>query len=101
MTRTPKTLKDVETTLIRKAKKQKHPAPEIAWNMRALGGYGWYVGLPLVGAVLVGRVLDTHFPRTPAFWTLIALAIGFVIGLINAHVWLIREVKKIHKKEDS
>ena len=100
MTKTPKTLKEMETTLIQKAKATKHSSPEMAWNIRALGGYGWYIGLPLVVAVLVGRVLDTHFPKTHAFWTLIALGVGFIIGLINAHIWLIREVKSIHKKGD-
>ena len=99
MKRTEEKLKAIQQTLIKKAKSGQRPAPEVSWNMRALGGYGWYVGLPLVVAVLVGRLLDKHFPKTPAFWTLIALGIGFVIGLVNAHLWLLREVKAIHKGE--
>ena len=100
MTKTPKTLKEMETTLIQKAKATKHSSPEMAWNIRALGGYGWYIGLPLVVAVLVGRLLDAHFPLGASFfWTLVALGVGFVIGLINAHLWLIREVKNIRKGE--
>ena len=91
-------LKSIEETLIKKAKNQKHPVPEIAWNIRALGGYGWYLGVPLIGAVVVGAMLDKYFPKSPAFWTLISLGIGFVIGLINAHLWLIREVKAIRQK---
>ena len=91
-------LKEIESTLIQKAKNQKRSAPEVAWNIRALGGYGWYIGLPLVVAVVIGTVLDKHFPKSPAFWTLISLGIGFIIGLINAHLWLIREVKAIRQK---
>lgn len=100
MKKTPKTLTDIKETLIQKAKVGKRPAPEMAWNIRALGGYGWYLGVPLIIGVLVGRLLDAHFPLGVSFfWTLVALGVGFVIGLINAHLWLIREVKNIRKGE--
>lgn len=78
--------------LLLKAKRMKQPHARFpVLTAGNLGGYGWYLGIPLFCSVFIGNTLDRVYPREGISWVLICLLIGFIIGFVNAHLWLIKQ----------
>ena len=101
MSKKPEDLKKLKQTLLKKAQGVGRSSNRtMPLTAGVLGGYGWYLGIPLIMAVFIGRVLDKHFPQGPLFWTLVALGIGFIIGFVNAHMWLVRQSEEIRGKKE-
>jgi ATP synthase protein I len=54
------------------------------------GLVGWAVALPTVAGVALGLWLDGRFPSRVS-WTLTGLAVGALLGSLNAWFWVARE----------
>lgn len=87
------TERDNEKILIRKAKtlaKRKN-RPFKMMNMGVIGVFGGHIILPFLGGFFLGSWLDEHYPHPTISWLLNCSAVGFIIGYIDAHIWLKKE----------
>lgn len=57
------------------------------------GLVGWSVALPTLAFVALGVWLDEAHPASFS-WTLSMLALGVLLGCLNAWVWVRRELRK-------
>lgn len=68
--------------------RQKRGFIKINYNVAILSIYGWQVAIPVVLMLLLGRFLDRVYPQDQISWTLNFIIIGFILGFINANLWL-------------
>lgn len=59
-------------------------------------GVGWYVGLSILGGVLVGLWLDGKFNTRPLF-----VIIGLMLGIVVAFYGVYKMLALLAKKKDS
>ena len=87
-----KNLQELKKELLLKAKRIKQPHGRFPMlTPENLGGYGWYLGIPLFCSVFIGNTLDRLYPHKDISWVLICLLVRFIIGFVNAQLWLIRQ----------
>ena len=92
-----KLLNKTAKQLIKKANnRQKRGVIKINYNAAILSIYGWQVAVPVIIFLLLGRLLDHAYPQDKISWTLNFIIIGFILGFINANIWLKKsyQVKK-------
>lgn len=87
------TEKQDERVLVRKAKTlaARKNRPFTHTNMGVIGVFGGHIILPLLGGFFLGSWLDEHYPHQTISWLLNCSAVGFLIGYIDAHLWLKKE----------
>ncbi len=74
--------------LIQKAnKRQRRSQIKINYNVAILSIYGWQIAIPVVLGIFIGCLLDKYHP-TNFSWSFNLIIVGFVIGFINATIWL-------------
>ncbi len=65
--------------------------PQDVWfGLGLFGLIGWSVALPTFLGALLGVWLDRRHPE-PHSWTLALLAVGLVIGCLNAWYWVMQQ----------
>jgi ATP synthase protein I len=64
------------------------------------GLIGWSVAIPTLLGILLGALIDKHYPGVHS-WTLTFLIIGLFIGCLNAWHWVAREDKAIQEDEEN
>ena len=92
-----------EKILIRKAKTlaNRKKRPFINANMGVIGVFGGHVILPLLAGFFLGSWLDAHHPHPTISWLLNCSLVGFIIGHIDAYIWLKKEgVDKLNKMRE-
>lgn len=87
--------KTAKQLIYKATKRQNRPYIKINYNVAVLSIYGWQVAIPVLLCLLIGHLLDKFFSASFS-WTLNLIIIGFVIGFINATIWLKKsyQVKK-------
>lgn len=60
------------------------------FGLGMFGLVGWAVAVPTLLGIALGLWLDATFPGRPS-WTLTLLAVGVVLGCLNAWHWIKRE----------
>ena len=95
--------KKTKKILIKKAERMaRRDARILNFNAAILTVYGWQMVIPTLIGVLLGQLLDHHFPISHLSWTLNLLIIGTAIGFYNANRWIKKEGmlknKEKHKK---
>lgn len=82
-----------EKILVRKAKTlaSRKERPFVNTNMGVIGVFGGHIILPLLAGFFLGSWLDEHYPHPTISWLLNCSAVGFIIGYIDAHIWLKKE----------
>ncbi len=96
-----KHLKRTESQLIKKTEyRQKRKSRTFFYNASVISIYGFQVALPVLGGILLGSYLDHLFPHDLLSWQLNFIILGFIIGLINANIWLKRSFQITKGKND-
>lgn len=84
--------KKTEKLLIQKAKNlQDRKNRSISFKVVVLSVFGWHLSIPVLIGILLGRFLDKHYPISHFSWTLNFILLGFLIGIIQANMWIRRE----------
>ena len=78
----------------RKLKAQARVTRTVWSGMGMMGMVGWSVVVPTLLGAALGVWLDNHYPAMHS-WMLTLLAIGLVIGCVNAWHWIAKEEKEI------
>lgn len=78
----------------RKLNAQAHPADGVWFGLGMMGLIGWSVSVPTLLGVGIGWWLDAHHPGKHA-WTLSLMAVGLLIGCLNAWHWVANEDKSM------
>lgn len=92
-----KQLNKTAKQLIKKAdNRQKRGQIKITYNAGIISIYGCQVAVPVILCLFLGRLLDHLYPTEQISWTLNLIIIGFILGFINANIWLKKsyQVKK-------
>lgn len=76
-----------EARKIRARRSGKH---SLWFGLGMFGTVGWSVAIPTVLGVALGLWLDRTWPA-PFSWTLTGLAVGVMLGCLNAWYWIQRE----------
>lgn len=63
----------------------------VARGLSFLGAIGWYMSIPSVAGILLGRWLDRRFPYESISWTINFMLAGMVMGAFSMWFWLKRE----------
>ncbi len=83
--------KSVEKILIHKAKTlQDRQNKAFYMNAGVIGIYGGNIIIPIVLGLIFGGYLQQHFPVGKINWRISCIFIGFVLGYINASLWIHR-----------
>ncbi len=61
-----------------------------------LGQLGLYIALPILGGVLIGSHLDSHF-STGGVLTVVGILLGLVSGLRGAYVLIMKSIEDLKK----
>ena len=92
-------LKDTEKVLLQKAKiLENRKNRKVFFNANLLAFYGWYMAIPVLLFTATGAGLNKIFPTVNFMFPCILL--GFVLGIINASLWLKKQLI-VNKKKDS
>ncbi len=84
-----KHLKKTASQLVKKTEhRQSRPSRELFFNASVISIYGLQVALPVLMGILLGAFLDHVFPHELLSWQLNFIILGFIIGLIDANIWL-------------
>jgi len=83
----------------RKLKAQRHTAPDVWFGLGIMGLIGWSVVIPTLLGTMLGLWLDKHYAGTHR-WTLALLVAGLMIGCFNAWLWVEKEDKAMHDKQE-
>ena len=98
-----KQLNKTAKQLIQKANnRQQRPYIKINYNVAVLSIYGWQVAIPVLLGLMAGHLLDKFYPVFFS-WTVNLIIVGFVLGFINATIWLKKsyQVKKGKRNDKS
>jgi len=80
--------------LLKKAQKRADRSERtFFFNASVLSVYGWQIALPVLAGVLLGKFLDAIYPHPFLSWRLNFIILGFIIGLIDANLWLKKSFK--------
>lgn len=80
-----------EKTLIRKAQKLQNENTSLDFRIAVLSAVGWYMSIPVLCGIALGRFLDKRFPVEDLSWTLNFIFIGFAIGIGCVVYWVRKE----------
>jgi ATP synthase protein I len=89
----------IAATEARKIKARLHPAPSAWLGLGMMGLIGWSVTIPTLLCVALGIWLDHHYPGKHS-WTLALLAVGLVIGCLNAWRWVANETRSMRDDQE-
>lgn len=92
--------KKAEKALIQKAQKMQQPHAPIQFSVAVLSAFGWYMSIPVLCGIAIGRFLDAHFPIVHFSWTLNCIFIGFAVGIGCVTYWVRKEGMMPLKKAD-
>jgi ATP synthase protein I len=67
-----------------------------AQGKRMSGMIGWAVVVPTVAGTMLGAYLDRRFPSEHS-WTLSLLALGLVVGCLQAWHWVSQADRSMHE----
>jgi ATP synthase protein I len=95
----PTLAEEVGAKAARKLKAKRNPAPGVWFGLGMMGLIGWSVTVPTLLGAALGIWLDKHYPGKHA-WTLALLAVGLVIGCVNAWHWVAKEDKAMRDEQD-
>jgi ATP synthase protein I len=82
----------------RKLEAKRRGVQGIWFGLGMFGLVGWAVAIPTLLGVLLGVLIDKHFPGVHS-WTLSLLIVGLFLGCLNAWHWIAHENKAIHQDE--
>jgi len=82
----------------RKLKARRHSHPGVWFGLGMMGLVGWSVVVPTLLGAMLGLWLDKSDPGSHS-WTLALLAVGLVLGCINAWHWVDKEDKAMRNEE--
>lgn len=83
----------------RKLKAQRHVTKTVWSGLGMMGLVGWSVAMPTLLGAALGVWLDKRYAAEHS-WTLALLAVGLVLGCLNAWHWIVKEDREIHQDED-
>lgn len=78
-----------------KLKAQRSGTPGVWFGLGMTGLIGWSVVVPTLLGTAFGVWLDSKYPGLHS-WTLMGLALGILVGCLNAWHWLQSEDKAMH-----
>jgi len=84
----------------RKLKAQARVTRTVWSGLGMMGMVGWSVVVPTLLGAALGVWLDNHYPAMHS-WMLTLLAIGLVIGCVNAWHWIAKEEKEMLWDQDT
>ncbi len=82
----------------RKLKAQQKVTQTVWSGLGMMGLVGWSVAAPTLLGAALGIWLDKNHPGSHS-WTLMMLAIGLVLGCVNAWHWVVKEDREINEKD--
>ena len=91
--------KEVAKKEKRRLRTLREPKPPVWFGLGTFGVVGWSVAIPTLSGIALGIWIDKTFPSRYS-WTLILLTLGIMAGCFTAGMWIARERKAIHTKED-
>jgi ATP synthase protein I len=94
--RFPDAVDAVEKRKLRASEKKKDP---VWFGLGMFGMVGWAVAIPTVLGIFLGVWIDRHWPG-PWSWALMLLAVGLVLGCLNAGFWVNRERRTINRERE-
>lgn len=80
----------------RKLKAQRSGTPGVWFGLGMTGLIGWSVVVPTLLGTAFGVWLDSKYPGVHS-WTLMGLAIGILVGCLNAWHWVQTEDQAMHE----
>lgn len=83
----------------RKLRTRRKKAGETWFGLGLFGVVGWSVAVPTVAGIFAGVWIDLKWPGPPS-WTLMLLAIGLIVGCVNAWFWISRQQRIIALEQD-
>ncbi len=78
----------------KKLKRGRSKSSSLWFGLGMFGIVGWSIAIPTIAGVLIGAWVDSKI-ESPFSWTLMLLALGILIGSVNAWLWMKREQKNI------
>lgn len=90
----PEFVRQVGGKAARKLKAQRKASQSIWFGFGMMGIIGWSVVVPTLLGAALGVWLDKRQPGRHS-WTLMLLAIGLVIGCVNAWHWVSKEDREM------
>ena len=83
----------------RKLKAKREGKPNIWQGFGVFGLVGWSIVVPTVSLVLVGMWLDEKY-NTRLSFTMALLALGLVLGCLNAWYWVEKKINEFEDKDE-
>jgi ATP synthase protein I len=93
-------VKQVGEKATRKLKARRNSAQGVWFGLGMMGLIGWSVVVPTLLGAALGLWLDGHYPSPQHHWTLALLVAGLMIGCFNAWLWVAKEDKAMHEKQE-
>ena len=90
----------VDTREKRKIRARKKKEEPLWFGLGMFGLVGWSVAIPMVICIFIGIWMDSKYSGQYS-WTLMFLAIGLILGCVNAWTWMNRERKNIKKEREN
>lgn len=72
---------------------------DIWFGLGMFGIIGWSVAIPIIAGVAAGIWIDHRWPSRFS-WTLMLLAMGTMLGCLNAWYWVSREREEMESFKD-
>jgi ATP synthase protein I len=75
----------------RKQRSRREDRPGLAKGLGTSGMIGWSVAVPTLVGIAVGVWLDGRAEASRYSWTLTLMAVGILVGCLNAWYWVRKE----------
>lgn len=85
-----KLLREIGKKQGRKERARREKDRSILFGMGMFGIVGWSVAIPTLACLAIGIWIDGTY-ETRFSWTLMMLAIGIILGCMNAWYWVSKE----------
>ena len=96
-----KQLNKTANQLVKKAQqRQDRATQQIFYNASIISIYGMQIALPVVLGILLGNFMDKNIPHPIFSWRLNFIILGFILGVIDANMWLKKSFKIKRRKHD-
>lgn len=89
----------VGTKAARKLKARRRSSQGVWFGLGMMGLIGWSVTVPTLLGAALGLWLDKNHPGDRS-WTLALLAVGLMIGCLNAWHWIAKEEKAMKEEQE-